>query len=236
MLIGEDRWKDLNEHGHTLARLFQDAMCEDASERKFDLEQTRQTNVSNVHDVTHLDLLPSSLDLIDVQDRLASMPSGRFYANNPTEVLHRAIGPIIDEYDFVLIDCPPNLGLITLNGLRISDGYIIPTIPDVLSTYGIPQIVTRIGEFADNIAESIEPFGIVVTKYQSNSSLHGRTLKQIRDDDKYPHVFNTVVPQANAIAESAEFTPINTLRQKYHYGERYNLFRRLAREVMEATE
>lgn len=236
MLIGEDRWKELNEQGHTLARLFQDAMCEDASERKFDLEQTRQTNVSNVRDVRNLDLLPSSLDLIDVQDRLASMPSGRFYANNPTEVLRRAIGPIIDEYDYVLIDCPPNLGLITLNGLRISDGYIIPTIPDVLSTYGIPQIVTRIGEFADSIAESIEPFGIVVSKYQSNSSLHNRTLRQIREDGKYPHVFETVIPQANAIAESAEFTPINTLRQKYQYGDRYDLFRRLAKEVIEATE
>lgn len=236
MLIGEDRWKELNEQGHTLARLFQDALCEDASDRKFDLEQTRQKNVSNVRDVRNLDLLPSSLDLIDVQDRLASMPSGRFYANNPTEVLKRAISPIIEEYDYILIDCPPNLGLITLNGLRISDGYIIPTIPDVLSTYGIPQIVTRINEFADSIAETIEPFGIVVSKYQGNSSLHNRTLRQIRDDGKYPHVFKTVIPQANAIAESAEFSPINTLRQKYQYGDRYDLIQSLAKEFIEATE
>jgi hypothetical protein len=92
--------------------------------------------------------------------------------------------PVLDDYDFVLIDCPPNLGLITLNGLRIANGYIIPTIPDVLSTYGIPQIVTRIKSFADNIREPIEPYGIVVTKYQANSSVHNRTLKQLRDDRK----------------------------------------------------
>jgi chromosome partitioning protein len=237
MLIGEEKWEKLNKNGHTLARLFQDALIEDVAAHKFDLGKTLQRGVSNVRDVQNLDLLPSSLDLIDVQDRLATMPSGRFYSNNPTEVLRRAVKPILDEYDYVLIDCPPNLGLITLNGLRIANGYIIPTIPDVLSTYGIPQIVTRIKAFADGIGEPIEPYGIVVTKYQSNSSLHNRTLKQLRDDRvKYPHVFETVVPQANQIAESAEFTPINTLRQKYGYGGKYDTIHALTGEVIKAVE
>jgi chromosome partitioning protein len=237
MLIGEEKWEKLNKNGHTLARLFQDALIEDVASHKFDLAKTLQRGVSNVRDVQNLDLLSSSLDLIDVQDRLATMPSGRFYSNNPTEVLRRAVKPILDEYDYVLIDCPPNLGLITLNGLRIANGYIIPTIPDVLSTYGIPQIVTRIKAFADGIGEPIEPYGIVVTKYQSNSSLHNRTLKQLRDDRvKYPHVFETVVPQANQIAESAEFTPINTLRQKYGYGGKYDTIHALTGEVIKAVE
>src|SRR5207247_2126200 len=103
--------------GFTLAQLFKDAL--DPDNRRFSLEKTLQRKVSNVAAVRRLSLLPSSLDLIDVQDRLASMPSGRFYANNPIEILHRAVRPIVDEFDFVLIDCPPNLGIITLNGLRI---------------------------------------------------------------------------------------------------------------------
>lgn len=237
MLIGEQKWGKLNSGGHTLARLFQDALLEDPSSHRFDLTKTLQRGVSNVRDVQNLDLLPSSLDLIDVQDRLVTMPSGRFYTNNPTEVLRRAVKPILDQYDYVLIDCPPNLGLITLNGLRISNGYIIPTIPDVLSTYGIPQIVTRVQSFADSIGEPIEPYGIVVTKYQSNSSLHNRTLKLLRDErTKYPPVFNTVVPQANQIAESAEFTPVGTLRQKYGYGGKYDTIHALTEEVMKAVE
>lgn len=235
MLIGEERWEKLNKSSHTLARLFQDALCENPDDRAFNLERTLQRRVSNVKDVKTLDLLPSSLDLIDVQDRLASMPTGRFFANNPTEVLKRAVRPVIEEYDYVLIDCPPNLGLITLNGLRMSDGYVIPTIPDVLSTYGIPQIVTRIQRFADDIGESIDPLGIIISKYQSNSSLHQRTLKHLREDSRYPDVFDTVIPQANAIAESAEFTPINTLKQKYQYGNRYDLFRSLTTEIVEAA-
>jgi chromosome partitioning protein len=67
---------------------------------------------------------------------------------------------------------------------------------------------------AESIGEAIEPFGIVVSKYQGNSSLHERTLKHLRKDHRYPNVFETVIPQANAIAESAEFTPINTLRRR----------------------
>src|SRR5262249_46858045 len=149
MLIGEDKWKDLNESDWTLARLFKDALLEDASERRFDLKHTLQKRVSNVKEVRTLDLLPSSLDLIEVQDRLGSMSSGRFYSDVPTDILRRATRPLLEEYDFVLIDCPPNLGIITLNGLRIASGYVITTIPDVLSTYRIPQIISRIKTFAD---------------------------------------------------------------------------------------
>lgn len=234
MLIGEEKWEELNGQGHTLARLFQDALDE---ESEFDLEKTLQKQVSNVRDVPTVDLIPSSLDLIDVQDRLGTMPSGRFYSNNPTEVLRRAIKPVLDEYDYILIDCPPNLGLITLNGLRIADGFIIPTIPDVLSTYGIPQIVTRVKAFAKNIGESLEPYGIVITKFQAGSSLHTRTVKQLRGDSKkYPPVFDAVIPQANQIGESAEFTPVGTLRQKYGGGDRYAVHHALTKEVMEAVE
>jgi chromosome partitioning protein len=237
MLVGEEKWRDLNAAGHTLARLFQDALQDDSSQHRFDLGASIQRGASNVQDVRTLDLLPSSLDLIDLQDRLVTMPSGRFFSNNPVEVLRRALAPVLDEYDYVLIDCPPNMGLITLNGLRISDGYIIPTIPDVLSTYGIPQIVTRVSDFARTIGEAIRPLGIVVSKYQSNSRLHGRTLEIMRSDtSRYPHVFETIVAQANAVAESAEFTPVTTLRQKYGYGGRYDVFQNLAAEVMEAVQ
>jgi len=236
MLIGEERWEELNKNGQTLAQLFKDALMEDPESHRFDLEKTLQRGVSNVRDVQNLDLIPSSIDLIDVQDRLVTMPSGRFYSNNPTEVLSRALKPVLENYDYVLIDCPPNLGLITLNGLRIAHGYIIPTIPDVLSTYGIPQIVTRIKSFADSIREPIEPYGIVVTKYQSNSSLHNRTLKQLREDrERYPRIFSTVVPQSNAMAESAEFTPTNTLRQKYQYGGRYDVIYALTQELIKVV-
>jgi chromosome partitioning protein len=233
MLIGEEKWKELSDEEHTLARLFQDAMLE-PNDRKFDLEKTLQRKVSNVSDVRKLDLLPSSLDLIDVQDRLASMPSGKFYAANPVDILKKATRPIIEDYDFVLIDCPPNLGIITLNGLRIADGYIIPTIPDVLSTYGIPQIVKRVRDFGKEIGESLEPYGIVISKYRAQLKLHTNTMRRLRTSGDAP-VFDTVIPESGRIAEAAEFTKLNTLRQKYGYQGQFDTYRALTQEILKVA-
>lgn len=235
MLIGEDRWSELNDRDLTLARLFQDALV-DPEERRFSLEDTIQPRVSNVSGVNRVDLLPSSLNLIDVQDRLGSISSGKFYSDVPTDILRRATRPIIDDYDYVIIDCPPNLGIITLNGLRIASAYIIPTIPDVLSTYGIPQILSRVKQFADNIGEEITPLGIVISKYRDQSTVHWNTVRRLKADERMPPVFETFIPENNKIAESAEFTPVNTLRQKYGYQGQFNAYAALTKEIIAAVE
>ena len=234
MLIGEDKWKDLNDAEYTLARLFKDALI-DRDQRTFDLDKTLQHRVSNVSDVRKLDLLPSSLDLISVQDRLGTMSTGAFFSDSPTDVLRRAARPILDEYDYVLIDCPPNLGLITLNGLRISSGYIIPTIPDVLSTYGIPQIISRVADFADNVGVEIEPFGIVISKYRAQATVHRNVHRRLLDAEDLPVVFDTVIPESNDISQSAEHRPVGTLRQKYGYGGNFTIYKALTEEIMEAA-
>lgn len=233
VLVGEDRWKVANEKGHTLATLFKDAI---SNEKNFDLDSTLMKSVSDVQGAQAIDLLPSSLDLIDVQDRLASMPSGQFYSATPIDLLRLAVKPILDDYDIVLIDCPPNLGIITLNGLRISEGYIIPSVPDVLSTYGIPQIVQRVSKFSKEIAEDIRPIGIVLTKYQANSSIHGNVARRLRQKDD-PKVFDTEIRQANQIAAAAEMQSTRrTLKQKYGYGDLAEQFVDLAQEVLDELE
>lgn len=214
MLLGEDKWLELNTKGHTLAQLFKDAMNPDL--KKFNLDATLQKRVGDVQEANSIDLLPSSLDLIDVQDQLASAPSGKFFAVNPVEILWRAIKSKLDDYDIVIVDCPPNLGIVTLNGLRLSEAYIIPTIPDHLSTYGIPQIVTRIGDFALALGEEIEPLGIVITKYQVNSTVHKTVLRQLQTDTNVPDVYETKVKLTNTASAAAEYSPSKrTLRQKY---------------------
>jgi chromosome partitioning protein len=238
VMIGEDRWEERNDAHQTLAQLFKDALEEDPEQHEFDLEQALLRGVSPVQEVAdsaNLDLLPSSLNLIDIQDRLASMPAGRFHSRSPGEILHTALKQRLDDYDWVLIDCPPNLGLITLNGLRISQGYLIPTIPDILSTYGIPQIVSRVKDFSTEINEVIEPLGIVVSKYRDQATLHRTVVRDLRDNPEVPPVFETIIPEAAAIAASAEYQPIGTLRQKYQYGERYDLYRSLTEEVIAAV-
>jgi chromosome partitioning protein len=238
-LIDEQVWKDLDEQGLTVAQLFIDALSEDPRDRRFRLDDAIQTDVGSVPGLRGLDLLSSSLRLIDVQEKLAAMPLGQFYSQAPSQVLETAIKRRLNDWDYILIDCPPNLGIITLNGLRISDAYLIPTIPDVLSTYGIPQIVRRVQAFANEINEDIPTLGIVITKYQANSTMHITHDERLRgeaDEGKGPRVFDTIIPQGNAISASAEFTARGTLRQKYSYQGGYEAFRDLAEEVIKAVE
>lgn len=228
MLIGEDKWRQLNDKHDTLYSLFKDAVDETST---FNINAVLQKNVSGIRDVKTLDLLPSSLDMIDLQDRLALTPQGRFYSNNPTEILKRTVRSIRDNYDYILIDCPPNMGLITLNGLRISDGYIIPTIPDIMSTYGIPQIIKRVKQFSDSIGETIECFGILATKVRGQSTVHDRTLMELKKGKDAP-LFETIFYENNQMSEAAEYRDFNTLRQKWGYQGQYERFERFAEEVI----
>lgn len=212
MLIGEDRWKELNDQKRTVAQLFLDAIKPEQA--CFNLTETIQRDVGGVAEVHGVDLIPSSLDLINLQDELATMPAGRFRNRTPIDVLYTAVREELSHYDYVLIDCPPSLGLVTLNGLRFADGYVIPTIPDVLSTYGIDQIVTRVADFAREIHEPIEPLGILATKFQVQQSVHTNQLRRLRASGRIP-VFETTIPQTNEVSAAPEFQQISTLRQKW---------------------
>lgn len=237
MILGDDRWKELNDAGYTLAQMFKAAI--DPEKHKFDLDGTLQRNASGIRDVRRLSLLPSSLDLISVQDRIAMMPSGQFYAQRPTDILRRELRPVIEDFDYVLIDCPPSLGLVTLNGLRISSHYLIPTIPDLMSTYGIPQILGTVESFSEEVGEPIEPLGIVITKYRAQSRVHQNQTRLMRST--YPErygvpVFDSVVPESNEVAQAVERRTVNTLRQRWGYQGQYNVYERLAREIVGKLE
>ncbi|MDR2514016.1 MAG: AAA family ATPase [Christensenellaceae bacterium] len=195
-------------------------------------EKTLQRSVGNVQGIETLDLLPSSLKLIDMQDRLTT--------DAPTKILSRGIGELLGEYDYVLIDCPPNLGRITRNGLDIADAYLIPTIPDVLSTYGIPQIVTKVKEF-EEMSTGIVPLGIVATKVRRQVGLHKRTLEIMREKAgkpmgesqiAYPYVFRNIFIETAQIAEAAEFQRDATLHQKWK-SSAHDAFYRFAYEFIE---
>jgi chromosome partitioning protein len=231
----EKRWKQLNEKGWTLATLFKDAL--QPQDKTFNLEKTLQQKVSDVQGAEKVDLLPSSLDLIDVQDRLASAPTGQFYSVTPIDLLRLAVKEKLGEYDLVLVDCPPNLGIITLNGLRISEGFLIPTVPDILSTYGIPQIIKRVRNFSREIAEEITPIGLIITKFQANSTTHVNVTGNLRKEDD-PPVFDTVIRQADQFAAAAEFQSRGrrTLKQKYGYGDLAERWFDLAKELLKKLE
>lgn len=247
MLIGDEKWKELNNNNKTIASIFKSSLqnintqlnskkTSKKSLNNISIQECIQKNVSNVSSVKTLDLIPSSLDLIDIQEDIITIPRGKFHANTPIDILKKQVLPIINDYDYILIDCPPNLGTITLNGLNIADTYIIPAIPDILSTYGIPQVISRIDEFSNVINRPIKPLGIVATRYREQSSTHRRILEDLKQE-KEAHLFKTIFIENDKMASAAEYAiKINTLRQKWGYEGQYDRFYNLAKEIIEGCE
>lgn len=232
MLIGKSRWQELSRQGYTLATLFEDTL--NAENKKFELEKALQKNISNIINLENLELLPSSLELIRIQEILSKIPTGPFHENNPIEILKKAIHPIKYNYDYILIDCPSNFGIITLNGLRVANGYVIPTIPDFLSTNGLSFITDRIEEFAENMDMHIENLGIIVTKFEEDSSIHTSTLEKMKKDKKI-RLLRSLFKESNQTAVAADYAnKYNTFKDKW--GENSIAFYHLAKEIIKQYE
>lgn len=230
MMVGEERWQELNQLGYTLATLFAAEL--DPYAATFDIEKAIQQQVSPVRTVRTLDLLASSLDLMEIQEWLSHRQYEHPESTRPVEILASALEPVVDRYDYILIDCPPNLSMLTLNGLRLAQGYLVPTIPDILSTYGIPQLQKKIREFAERVGHNVREIGLVITKYRSASSLHRSIIEQLQRDERTANVVPAWVPEANQIAASAEYVPYGTLKRKYGNSGQYDAMRILTETVM----
>jgi len=234
LLMDEEEWLRKDQKGETLLQLFKDKL---EGTSRFDINQAIKRRASNVgRGINNLDLLPSSLGLIEIQDSLPLISGKQFHLTTPVTILKEAISGILEEYDFVLIDCPPSLGIITLNGIYISDYYLIPCIPDILSTYGIPQILNRVENFKKVAKINIEPLGIVISMYRAQSRLHKTTIQELRNRasrGEYPRIFNTIIPLTVRSAEAADFNAeVNTLKQKYGYPTVYEDYQNLTRELL----
>jgi len=235
--ITVEHWKSRNDAKQTLAHLFRDLL--DGTSH-FSLEKAVLKEVSSLElegRFGKVSLLPSSPEFIDLQDSLLQINQQTLYATNPVEVLKNALQPILHEYDFVLIDCPPNLGTITLNGILLSDYYIIPTIPDHLSKLGIPQVIGRVSRFKAGRQDcAIEPMGIVANLVRSNVNMHPEVISELQQNPAYPQVFKTTIPLSVHAARPFDFDFQPTrLTQKYPnpVGAAYEA---LTKEVLDHVE
>ncbi len=236
-LMNESKWLNMDKKGNTLFQLFSDKVY---GTELFNLNASIVKNVSNVGSgIKNLDLLPSSLRLIDIQDKLPLVSNSGYFIKTPITVLKESLGGILNNYDYVMIDCPPNLGLITLSGIYISDYYMIPTVPDILSTYGIPQILSRIDAFKKDAGISIKPLGIIISMYRANNRLHDSIIDSLKYKERkgdYPRIFEPYIPLSVRVSEAAEYQlDVGTLGQKYGYDltEKYNS---LVKEIMKYVE
>ena len=145
----------------------------------------------------HLDLLPATQDLVGAELELVGRDQREF-------ALRRALQEFEGRYDFVLVDCPPSLGLITLNVLTAADGVIIPIQCEYYALEGISQLLNTVRLVQQNFNPTLAIDGVLLTMYDSRLNL----CRQVADDAKEyfgAKVFRTPVPRNVRLAEAPSF-------------------------------
>lgn len=232
-LMDLQNWKRANMRGQSIMRLFLDPFEE---VKVFSATETVVKNASNIgNGVTGLDLMPSGLELMDLQDALLAVYPDQ-EDSNPIYLLRNALEDMLPNYEIVLIDCPPSLGLITQNGLAISDYYLIPVIPETMSLHGIPQIVSRINRFKRHTSTEVQAMGLVATRYREQNSDHLLNLSDLQAGAQkkgYLRVFDTIIHESATAANAVDFRrQAVTLRDKYGSTRTYQEYKELTSEVL----
>jgi chromosome partitioning protein len=172
--------------------------------------------------VENLDLIPSNIDLSAAEVQLVS-EVGREYA------LQRALAPVIDEYDFILIDCQPSLGLLTLNSLTASTEVIIPMATEYFALRGVALLKDTIDKVTSRLNPSLRIVGVLPTMHDPRT-LHSREVLESVTGAFGDTVFTTTINRTIKFPDSAVAgEPITTFAASSSGAEAY---RRLAREVL----
>ena len=144
--------------------------------------------------VQNLSLLPSSIDLSGATIELVDRDDRNLY-------LKRAIAEIIDEYDYVLIDCPPSLGILTLNGLMAADEVLIPLQCEYFALEGLSLILQTVNLVQKSMNQRLKVCGIVFTMYDSRTKLAQDVVQQVSLYFK-DRVFRTIIPRNVRLSEA----------------------------------
>ena len=145
-------------------------------------------------DIDGLDIIPSHIDLVGAEIEMLNLP-------NREKVLKSLLAPIKDDYDYILIDCSPSLGLITVNSLTASDSVIIPVQCEYFALEGISKLLNTIKIIKSKLNPRLEIEGFLLTMYDSRL----RLANQIYDEVKRHFqelVFKTVIQRNVKLSES----------------------------------
>ncbi|MFH1146017.1 MAG: ParA family protein [bacterium] len=184
-----------------------------------DSSEARGAIQATPHDVF---CLPATIDLAGANIELVDMPNREFR-------LSQAVETVRPDYDFIIIDCPPSLGLLSINGLVAADELLIPVQAEYLALEGLSHLLQTINLVQNNLKNSLGILGAVITMYDSRNRLSSAVLQELQQ--YFPNkVFQTVIPRNVKLAEAPSYgQPISHYDPSSRGGEAYE---NLARELL----
>ena len=144
-----------------------------------------------------LTLVPSNPMLAGAEVELAAVADREF-------VLRNALAPVRDEFDHILIDCPPSLSLLTVNGLSAADFVVVPVQCEYLALEGLAQLMQTIALVRENLNSPLQLFGLVMTMFDPRARLGGQVIREVQTHFG-AQVFETYIPRNVRVAEAPSF-------------------------------
>lgn len=173
-----------------------------------------------------LTVAPASRDLVGLEVELVTQPERE-------QRLKRAIGPIRDRFEYILVDCPPSLGLLTVNALTAADGILIPVQCEYLALEGVSELVETLYRIRASLNPELQLDGVLLTMFDERTNLSRQVVADIKGFFK-ERVFRTIVPRNVRLGEAPSFgKPIMLYDIRSKGSESYL---NLAREVIRRHE
>lgn len=172
--------------------------------------------------VKNLDILPSTIQLAGAEIELVN------YISRENK-LKQAIKPIKNDYNYIIIDCPPSLGLLTLNSLTAADAIIVPIQCEYYALEGIGQLLNTISLVRENLNSSLEIEGVLLTMYDNRTNLSRDVVKEVQKYFK-GKIFKAVVPRNVRVSEAPSYGKPVVLYDAKSKGA--IAYKKLAREVI----
>jgi chromosome partitioning protein len=168
-------------------------------------------------------IMPASQDLAGAGVELVHFDNREFK-------LYDVLRQIRTDYDYIIIDSPPSLGLLTINGLVASDEVIIPVQTEYYALEGLSQLLETINLVRENLQPNLKIMGAVLTMYDKRNRLSRQVVREVRDH--FPsHVFDSVIPRSVRLAEAPSFGKSILSFDSFSKGAR--AYKNLAREIIE---
>jgi chromosome partitioning protein len=159
---------------------------------------------ASLHDIRRRDVGLSRLDVVPATPDLAGAEVELIDLPHRETVMREAINTLRHEYSFILIDCPPSLGLLTLNMLTAADAVLIPLQCEYYALEGLSQLLNTVHRIQQDINEDLSIVGVLLTMYDSRLNLSRQVAEDAREYFG-PKVFTSVVPRNVRLAEAPSF-------------------------------
>ncbi len=191
---------DLDPQGNASTGLGVDRDNREVSSYDVLTEASSITEAAMATAVPNLSLIPSTLDLLGLEMEIAGA-TGRAYRLRDALHFHQVETP---QFDFVLIDCPPSLNLLTINAMAAADSILVPLQCEFFALEGLSQLLQTVEQVRDSLNPTLDLHGIVLTMYDGRNNLAAQVVRDVRSY-MGDHVYETIIPRNVRVSEAPSF-------------------------------